>query len=237
MFVLHKQNWSAAQLITQTLLKLFINNVSGSGFQAQQLNLKSGGKGHASNAAINSQLKLTSLDHLGTLCSLYAKELSNVKNNELDHSNNNKNNSILNNANNDELANLTSLNAAHNYDAEYRVIDYKISESIVKYFDITQQTMLKSFELALAHVIATPSSTSNTNIHSRAMKSLSTILNNSLQQYAVSQKKQQQQFIQPLMKSHKQQQQTFQEPKIKPVLSKHSISYLEILKSINSNRF
>jgi len=317
MVVLHKPNWPAAQLITQTLIKLLINNVSGS-----NQSIAKTGKGHASNAAINSQLKLTSLDHLGTLCSRYAKELSNVdnlkeeikdslisllnnefgnastynenknfddivsstptkekkkdrknkqkqqqqinsesvyneliqndenlikelwkhlmryadeenlqeeknhfaaiwlremerefeqkeknqnnENNELEGVNNNFSNA---NNNNEESSSLmpssnsqelflkkarkfisiykNASNPAYN-DGEYCVIDYKTAESIVKYFDITQQTTIKSFEFALAHVIATLSSTSNTNIRSRAMKSLSTILNNAPQQYAVS---------------------------------------------------
>jgi len=309
MVVLHKPNWPAAQLITHTLIKLLINNVSGS-----VTVVKSGSKGASSNVQIMSQLKLTSLDHLGTLCSRYAKEISNVDtlkeeikfsltsllNNEfsvssiskLDDSTNeptpskkkrkNKNanstinsepvyndllqdeetfirelhkhlmryadeenlveeknhfaaiylremerefeqkdranqttpneNSELESATNDdqpqqpasqvvEPSNNQELflkkarkfisiyknasNPAHN-DGEYRVIDYKTAESIVKYFDIIQPTTVKSFEFALAHVIATLSSTSNTMIRSRAMKSLSSILNDSPQHYAIT---------------------------------------------------
>ncbi|KAK4337295.1 hypothetical protein RND71_044120 [Anisodus tanguticus] len=294
MIVLHKPNWPAAQLISQTLIKLLINNVSGN------TSTKSP-KGASSNAQIMSQLKLTSLDHLGTLCSRYAKELSTVDNlkekikesltsllnneisirkddenkdskkikkdkkkklsnktepvyNELlenpesfikelwkhlmrysdeenlleeknlfsaiwlremerefeqkEKSQNSENNELenSNNNNSEEIGGLVPTNAqelfskkarkfisiyknasnpAHD-DGEYRVIDYKTAESIVKYFDITQPTTTKSFEFALAHVIATLSSTSNTIIRSRAMKSLSTILNNAPQNYAIS---------------------------------------------------
>ena len=333
MVVLHKPNWPAAQLITQTLVKLLINNVSGIVVAA-----KSGSKGAASSAQIHSQLKLTSLDHLGTLCSRYAKELSSVDNlkeeikdsltsllnnefsvtssiikkdllseqqqaestcnsssstpsssrkkerrknksnqnsssianeppvyNELLQDEDNfikelwkhlmryadeenlpeeknhfaaiwlremerdfereqkeKNNSTANenseldgntttnnNNNNDDQSTTGLLLASNNQelffkkarkfisiyknasnpalnDGEYRVIDYKTAESIVKYFDITQPTTMKSFEVALAHVIATLSSTSNTMIRSRAMKSLSTILNNAPQHNAIT---------------------------------------------------
>lgn len=332
MVVLHKPNWPAAQLISQTLIKLLIKNVSSS------LITKTG-KGTSSNAQIQSQLKLTSLDHLGTLCSRYAKELSTVDNlkeeikdsltsllnnefsvasinkrdlditdqeisttnssskknkrknksmnstttseqqtpvynellqddenfikelwkhllryadeenlqeekdqfaaiwlremerefeqkdktnqnnstinesSELESTNNNNNynnnNSLSTNnqqQDNDQQQDLVSSNSqelffkkarkfisiyknasnpAHN-DGEYRVIDYKTAELIVKYFDITQPTTVKGFEFALAHVIASLSGTSNTMIRSRAMKSLSTILNNAPQHYAIS---------------------------------------------------
>ncbi|KAI1285335.1 Nipped-B-like protein [Halotydeus destructor] len=62
-------------------------------------------------------------------------------------------------------------------DDEYHVIDSKTAESIIRLIDLSQHTTIRIFEVAMSHVVASLS-TSNTTMRSRAMKSLSAILNN-----------------------------------------------------------
>ena len=333
MTTLHKPNWPASQLLTKVLIKLFITNI--------KTTAKQHGKGSSGSASSQLNMKLASLDHLGTICSRFAKELSSIdkvkdgvktrlknlllgKNVSLtsendskkldsdnddddedetdvsddDHSDSDENdisdiddvddiksriksrkhkrfkkrslnkkiernkvdgeseskenielaeNEVLmqeiwkhllrycdeeklieeknlfssiwlkelereyepnpqkedtDDANQEDRRNMkevylskvkkfmhlfktaSSINAS--VDEEYHVIDSKTSEQIIRYIDISFSTTFKLFDLALAHIINTLTATSNTTMRSRAMKSLSTILNNAPKNYAVS---------------------------------------------------
>lgn len=73
MTTLHKPNWPAAQLLTQVLVKILITNITAP-------TTTKGTKGSGGSANSNQNLKLASIDHLGTICSRLAKELSYVDN-------------------------------------------------------------------------------------------------------------------------------------------------------------
>lgn len=71
MITLHKPNWPAAQLLTQVIVRMLITNITSTA--------KTKGAGGAGPANAQLNLKLASLDHLGTICSRFAKELSDVE--------------------------------------------------------------------------------------------------------------------------------------------------------------
>ncbi|RWS29388.1 nipped-B-like protein [Leptotrombidium deliense] len=298
MTTLYKPNWPAAQLLTQVLIKICVTNITTTSTKAGS-STKGHGAGGAANAQLN--LKLVSLDHLGTICSRFAKELSdidkvkvdvktsltNLVNGDLDDNRVGKevrktckNDSDQSEDENDEKSAKKSAknkskskskgkekddlfeddevmmkeiwkqllrycdeeklleeknlfasiwlresereaesqqnqnqndrgdeaprswqeerdlkvkrfmllykNASNaNFgDENYHVIDSRTAELIIRYIDITFATTVKLFDSALGHVIATLSTTSNTTMRSRAMKSLSTILNNAPKHYA-----------------------------------------------------
>lgn len=291
MVTLHKPNWPASQLLTQVLVKILITNIT-PGNPGTKPPKTPGGSGGAS-AQLN--LKLASLDHLGSICSRFAKELSDVNglkeevkkslyviingDSEYDCERNEKDDEDTDvsdseptsgckkkkksasvkkrrskrKVKNDFLTNdeilskeiwkhlirffdeerlfeeknllvsiwlremkiesdsaikadgsveddngaivfsqqekldskikafMTLYRRAGNpnlEEDEYVIIDPKTAELIIRFLDISQNTTVKLFDAALGHVIAALSSTSNTTMRSRAMKSLSTILNN-----------------------------------------------------------
>lgn len=303
MATLHKPNWPAAQLLTQVLVKILITNITPApvthGTHKNQPKGNPGGGSGGASAQLN--LKLASLDHLGTICSRFAKELSDVDGvkcevkkslNSILNGDNTQNtpgchdrkSSLLSNddteedeaavpkpskakqkrkrhmtrktAKDDFLVNdetllkeiwkhlirfcdeeslldeknllvsvwlremdiesktlsktdkdseededesspaklsqrelldqkvkffmgLYQTAATQSLDEdEYHVIDGKTAGLIIRFLDISSQTTVKLFDAALGHIIAALSSTSNTMMRSRAMKSLSTILNN-----------------------------------------------------------
>lgn len=288
MTTLHKPNWPSSQLLTQVLIKILIGNIRSESTK----NVKGAGGGGAS-AQLN--LRLASLDHLGTIISRFAKELSDVEKikNDVKTSltsilnGDNKQPKVSKDDDNPEdeepaegkkkkgkrknrkgskdskdpldtdvkmekeiwkhlirycdeeklqeeknlfvaiwikekereaeieqqqlQANVDSsgcvqagaleaceqkikqfmflYNTAANpnmEDEEYHVIDSKTAESIIRYLDVSQTTTVKLFDIALAHVIAALSTTANTTMRSRAMKSLSTILNNAHRAHAAT---------------------------------------------------
>ncbi|RWS10994.1 nipped-B-like protein [Dinothrombium tinctorium] len=299
MTTLYKPNWPAAQLLTQVMIKLCVTNITTSSTKAG-----SAAKAPAGGANAQLNLKLASLDHLGTICSRFAKELSdidkvkadvktslsNIVNGDLDMSddltkrikkddepdeeenekspkksgkNKSKSKSALKKGKekddpfeNDEILmkeiwkqllrycdeeklyeekNLfasiwlresereTEIQQSQNTNSEkpeepagrswqelhdmkvkkfmslyrnasnpnygneeYHVIDSRTAELIIRYIDITFTTTVKLFDSALGHIIAALSTTSNTTMRSRAMKSLSTILNNAPKKYATT---------------------------------------------------
>lgn len=71
MITLHKPNWPAAQLLTQVIVRMLITNIT------SNTKIKGAGGAGPANAQLN--LKLASLDHLGSICSRFAKELSDVE--------------------------------------------------------------------------------------------------------------------------------------------------------------
>ena len=287
MVTLHKPNWPAAQLLTQVLVKILITNIT-------TTTQKGKGSAAGGSAQAHLNLRLASLDHLGTICSRFAKELSDVdgvKNevktslnsiltgetenggrggddvedsdvscelskrkrrkkrkssrNILDflesdermlkeiwkhlvrycdeekmleqknllasiwlkemeremevQSNQNReddgeSNGLVSLSNTEQLEakvrafmNLYATAANPNLEEdEYHVIDSKTSELIIRYLDISQNTTVKLFDSALGHIIAALSSTSNTTMRSRSMKSLSNILNHAKKENATA---------------------------------------------------
>lgn len=310
MVTLFKPNWPASQMLTKVLMKMFLNNVKAPN--------KSPAKGSGSgNMSANLNMKLASLDHLGTICSRYAKELNSVEKVKLDvqtrlrnllsggemeintRQNNtddedneyndekkrkededkvksdedgeggdsgddeskkalNKNNKSKKKKNSkkkeDRLLNDNVLvremwkhlfrycdeeklleeknvftasfikemdrememkikedqyeedkvrenfhlrvkkfmdisRTASNQNAseeEYHVIDSRTAEQIIRYLDNSLVSTEKLFDVALAHIVSTLSGTSNTTMRSRAMKALSTILNNAPKKRAIA---------------------------------------------------
>jgi cohesin loading factor subunit SCC2 len=77
-------------------------------------------------------------------------------------------------------------NANVNNSEEYHVVDSKTAELIIRYLDITMSNTTRMFDFSLKHVIASLSNTTNPTMRSRAMKSLSTVLNNAPRAYASS---------------------------------------------------
>jgi len=73
MTTLHKPNWPASQLLTQVLVKILITNI------ADKQAHKPKGPGGTGGVSAQLNLKLASIEHLGTICSRFAKELSDVE--------------------------------------------------------------------------------------------------------------------------------------------------------------
>ena len=306
MVTLFKPNWPASQMLTKVLMRMFLNNVKATN--------KSPAKGSGSgNMSANLNMKLHSLDHLGNICSRYAKELNSVEKVKLDvqtrlrnllsgggiemnarqnsddeedaddekrrkddedkvksdgegndsgdeesrKSNKNKNKDkkkknskkkedrLLNDnilvremwkhlfryCDEEKLLEEKNLftasfikemdremelkikddqyeedkirenfnlrvkkfmdiyKTASNQNAseeEYHVIDSRTAEQIIRYLDNSLSSTEKLFDVALAHIVSTLSGTSNTTMRSRAMKALSTILNNAPKKRAIT---------------------------------------------------
>lgn len=301
MVTLYKPEWPAAHFLTKVLINIFINHV-----KIANKGEKGKGKGAGSEVS-NTNMKLLSLEHLGTICARYAKELSSVDNTKIDvqtrlrnllfgdeyvhsshladDSDNEKKNrqecsgdegsdddnqtpnkktpnkfskkkrkkkstkktadsllddvklskemwkhlfrycdeeklsdeknlhtaswikeleremeiqckddedakdSLRENLDNDVRKFLTLYRIASNpnpTEEEYHVIDSKTAEQIIRYIDISAPYTHRLFNVCLLHIISTLSATSLTNIRSRAMKALSTILNNAPKEKATS---------------------------------------------------
>lgn len=69
-------------------------------------------------------------------------------------------------------------NSANETNADESTIDEATAATIIKLLDVSLSTTQKLIDAALSHIVAALSTTANTNIRSKAMKSLSHVLNN-----------------------------------------------------------